>query len=293
MSDYIIKATAGEGSIRAFAALTTETVEEAKNIHNTTSVATAAIGRLLTAGALMGSMIKENNGLITLQIKGDGPIGGIVVTADNIGNVKGYLFNPSANVPNKSEGKLNVGGAVGKGTLTVIKDIGLKEPYAGQCELVNGEIAEDLTYYFAESEQTPSSVALGVLVGKDRSVLASGGFIIQVMPDADEKSIDLLETKLATIPYITQMLSEGITPEGILEMILGNMDLNITEKIPVRYHCGCTRERVERALISIGLNDLKQIAEEDKKTTLSCHFCNKSYDFSEEQLKCLIDELSK
>lgn len=293
MGDYILRATAANDMVRAFAATTRETVEKARELHNTTPVATAALGRLLTAGAMMGVMLKNDKDLITLQIKGDGPLEGELVTADCNGRVKGYVFNPDVNIPPKSPEKLDVGGAVGKGFLTVIKDLGLKEPYVGKTELISGEIAEDLAYYYATSEQVASAVALGVLVDKDTSVLQAGGFIIQVMPGVTEEIIERLESRINVIPYITELLSMGDTPESILNLILGDMDLKITDKIPCEYYCSCSRERVEKALLAIGKDELETLLKEDKKAELSCHFCNKVYNFDEEDLKRLLDEASK
>lgn len=290
MEDYIIRATAGNGSIRAFAATTKNTVEKARQVHNTTPLTSAALGRMLTAGAMMGTMLKGEKDLLTLQIRGDGPIQGIVVTADSNANVKGYVFEPNVELPPKYPGKLDVGSGVGSGYLSVIKDIGLKEPYIGKSELVNGEIAEDLTYYFAKSEQIPSTVGLGVLVNVDTHIKQAGGFIIQLMPDADEIIIQKLEQNLNEIENVTNMLDNGMTPENILGKLLGNMDLNINEKLPVQFFCNCSRERVEKALLSIGLKDLEKIYREDKKASLHCHFCNEKYDFSEDNLKALIEE---
>ena len=238
----------------------------------------------------MGIMLKGEKDLVTLQIKGDGPLEGELVTADSKGRVKGYVFNPDVDIPPKSPVKLDVGGAVGKGFLTVIKDLGLKEPYVGKTELVSGEIAEDLTYYFAKSEQIPSAIALGVLVDTDTSIKEAGGFIIQVMPGITEEILERLESRINVIPYITELLSMGDTPESILNLILGDMDLQIIDKIPTEYYCGCSRERVEKALLAIGKDDLKKILEEDKKAELSCHFCNKKYNFDEADLKRLLGE---
>ncbi|MBO8433799.1 MAG: Hsp33 family molecular chaperone HslO [Tyzzerella sp.] len=285
MEDYIIRATAGNGSIRAFAGTTKNTVEMARQLHNTSPVATAGLGRLLTAGAMMGEMLKGEKDLLTLQIRGDGPLQGMVVSADSKGNVKGYVFNPYVEVPNKYEGKLDVSKAIGNGSLSVIKDIGLKEPYAGQIELISGEIAEDLTYYFAKSEQTPSAIGLGVLIDTDTSVMASGGFIIQLMPDASDEIAEKLEEKINRTPYVTSLLDMGYSPEDILQLILGDFDLEINEKKEVRFYCNCTRERVEKALISLGKDELTNMIEEDKKAQLHCHFCNKEYNFTEDELK--------
>lgn len=293
MGDYILRATAANDSIRAFVATTKDTVQKARELHDTTPVASAALGRLLTAGAMMGVMLKNEDDLVTLQIKGDGPLEGELVTADCKGRVKGYVFNPHVDIPPKSPEKLDVGGAVGKGFLTVIKDLGLKEPYVGKTELISGEIAEDIAYYYATSEQVASAVALGVLVDKDTSIKEAGGFIIQLMPGVSEEIISKLEFRINTIPYITELLSMGDTPESILNLILGDMDLKIIDKIPTEYFCGCSRERVEKALLAIGEKDLQQLLEEDKKAELSCHFCNKVYNFDENDLKRLLDEAKK
>ena len=290
MSDYIVRATAGNGSIRAFAATTRDLVQHAREIHHTSPVASAALGRLMTAAAMMGSMLKGDKDLLTLQVRGEGPLQGMVVTSDSKSQVKGYVFNPNVEIPDLIPGKLNVSGAIGAGHLSVIKDIGMREPYAGKIELVTGEIAEDLTYYFAQSEQTPSAIGLGVLVETDTSIRRAGGFIIQLLPDATDEMIDKLEKKLATIPYVSDLLDMGQTPEGILEMILGDFDLKIMDTIPTTFYCNCTRERVEKALISIGKDELEKIIREDKKANLHCHFCSKEYDFNEEQLVALLEE---
>ena len=290
MNDYIVRATAGNGSIRAFAATTRDLVQHAREVHHTSPVASAALGRMLTAAAMMGTMLKGDKDILTLQIRGEGPLQGIVVTSDSKAQVKGYVFNPGVEVPDLIPGKLNVSGAIGPGHLSIIKDIGMREPYAGKIELVTGVIAEDLTYYFAQSEQTPSAIGLGVLVETDTSIRRAGGFIIQLLPDATDEMIDRLEKKLATIPYVSDLLDMGQTPEDILNMILGDFDLNILDKIPTTFYCNCTRERVEKALISIGKDELEKIIREDKKANLHCHFCSKEYDFNEEQLVALLDE---
>ena len=290
MSDYIVRATAGNGSIRAFAATTRDLVQHAREVHHTSPVASASLGRMLTAAAMMGSMLKGDKDILTLQVRGEGPLQGIVVTSDSKAQVKGYVFNPSVEIPDLIPGKLNVSGAIGAGHLSVIKDIGMREPYAGKIELVTGEIAEDLTYYFAQSEQTPSAIGLGVLVETDTSIRRAGGFIIQLLPDATDEMIVKLEKKLATIPYVSDLLDMGLTPEDILEMILGDLDLKIMDKVPATFYCNCTRERVEKALISIGKDELEKIIREDKKANLHCHFCSKEYDFNEEQLVALLEE---
>ena len=288
MKDYLLKATAADGSIRAYISKTTGLVKEACEIHNTSLSATAALGRLLTATSLMGSMIKNPDELITVTIRGDGPIKGVVATSDYTANVKGYLFNSSGDVPLRSDGKIDVSSAIGKGTLTIIKDIGLKEPYVGQVDLVSGEIAEDITYYYAQSEQTPSAVSLGVLVDRDYSVKEAGGFIIQVLPNADMDVINILENNIKGLPPITSLLDDDKTPEEILDIILGDLSIKINEKMEIQYYCNCNKRRVEKALVSLGKNELTSIIEEDKKATLHCHFCGKDYDFSESELKKLL-----
>ncbi|MEY8336835.1 Hsp33 family molecular chaperone HslO [Lachnospiraceae bacterium 62-35] len=288
MGDYIIRATAANGQIRAFAATTKELTEYARAAHNTSPVATAALGRLLTAGTMMGVMMKGEEDLLTLKIEGDGPIGGLTVTADAKGDVKGYVFNPSVMLPPNSQGKLDVGGAVGQGTLRVICDVGLKEPYVGQTALVTGEIAEDLTYYYAASEQTPSSVALGVLMNKDNTVRQAGGFILQLLPGASEEVISALEGKLGQVKSITRLLDEGNTPEMILSHILGDCRLEIMDRLPCRFSCNCTRERVEKALISVGKKEIREMIQDGKTIEVNCHFCSKHYAFTIEELQDLL-----
>ena len=288
MEDYIVRATAANGFIRAFAAISTNTVEEARKIHGTTPVASAALGRMLTAGAIMGAMLKSEKDLITLQITGSGPLKGVLVTSDSKSNVKGYVVNPDADLPLKPDGKLDVGNAVGAGTLQIIKDVGLKDPYVGSIELISGEIADDLTYYFAQSEQVPSSVGLGVLVDTDCTIKHSGGFIVQLMPGADEEIIDKLEKKLMTIPYVTDMLNDSYSAEKMLEAILGDLELEILEKSPMQYKCTCSKDRVEKAIISLGKKEISQIIEEDKKAELTCQFCGKVYNFNETELKDIL-----
>ena len=283
MNDYMIRATAADGQIRAFAATTKEMVETAKNAHNTSPIATAALGRLMTA-AMMGSDLKGEGELLTLRIEGDGPIGGLLVTADGKGDVKGYAFNPDVMLPPNAQGKLDVGGSLGLGVLSVIKDIGLKEPYVGQTQLITGEIAEDLTYYFATSEQVPSSVALGVLMNKDNTVRQAGGFIIQLLPGASDEIIDRLEAKLSGISSITSLLDAGKTPEEILTDILGEFGLEILKKMPVQFHCDCERSRVEKAIISIGRKEIQDMIDEGKEIEVNCQFCNKHYKFSVDEL---------
>lgn len=285
MNDYIIRAIAANDQIRAFAAVTTETVEEARKDHNTSPVATAALGRLLTAGAMMGTMMKGDKDILTLQIKAGGPLEGITVTADSKGRVKGYVGNPNVCIPANSKGKLDVAGAVGVGFMNVIKDMGLKEPYVGQVALQTSEIAEDLTYYFATSEQVPSAVGLGVLMNKDNTVRQAGGFIVQLMPFAEESTIAKLEENVQKITSVTSLLEEGHTPESLLEKVLDGFDMEINEKIPTEFYCNCSRERVEKALISIGRKELNEMIQEGKPIEMNCHFCNHNYEFSVEELK--------
>ena len=285
MSDYIVRAIAANDQIRAFAAVTTETVETARQDHNTSPVATAALGRLLTAGAMMGTMMKGEKDILTLQIKAGGPLEGITVTADSKGRVKGYVGNPNVCIPANSKGKLDVAGAVGIGFMNVIKDMGLKEPYVGQVALQTSEIAEDLTYYFATSEQVPSAVGLGVLMNKDNTVRQAGGFIVHLMPFAEESTIAKLEENVQKITSVTNLLEEGHTPESLLDKVLEGFDVEINEKIPTKFYCNCSRERVEKALISIGRKELNEMIQEGKPIELNCHFCNHNYEFTVEELK--------
>lgn len=284
MSDYMIRAVAAEEQIRCFAITSRELVEEARRRHNTSPVITAALGRLLSGGAMMGAMMKGEKDLLTVKIDCSGPVKGITVTADARGNVKGFPLVPQVSLPASSAGKLDVGRAVDLGVLTVIRDMGLKEPYSGSINLVSGEIAEDLTYYYAVSEQTPSSVALGVLMNKDNTVRESGGYMIQLMPDASEEVITILEERLKNIESVTTMYTKGYTPESMLEYILEGFDLEITEKIPVRFHCGCSKERVRKALAAIGKKELESLIEEGTPVEMNCHFCNSDYSFETEEL---------
>lgn len=288
MSDYIIRGTAANDQVRFFAATTRDMVETARTIHNTSPVATAALGRLLTAGAMMGSMSKNETDLTTLQIKCSGPIGGLMVTADGAANVKGYVNHPNVILPANSKGKLDVGGALDLGVLSVIKDIGLKEPYVGQTQLVSGEIAEDLTYYFATSEQVPSSVALGVLMNHENTVQQAGGFIIQMMPFAEDGLIDALEERLNNFSSITTLLNQGVTPEAMMEQLFEGYDLHIMEQIPTGYHCNCSRDRVYRAVMSIGKNDIQEMIADNKPIEVNCHFCGKHYVFDVDDLKTML-----
>ena len=288
MSDYIVRATAAGETVRAFAIRSTGLTAEAREIHHTYPVVTAALGRLLSAGAMMGSMMKGENDKLTLQMKGDGPIIQMTVTADSHGNVKGFAANPAVDIPLKRAGKLDVGGAVGKGLLTVIMDLGLKEPYNGQVEIQTGEIGDDLAYYYTVSEQTPSVVGLGVMVDTDSSVKHAGGFIIQVMPDAKEETIEALEAKVAAAEPVTTMMDKGMGPEEILEYYLEDLDLKITEKMPVRYYCGCSKEKVAEALATISTEDLKEMINDGEEIEVKCYFCNSAYKFSTAELEEMI-----
>ena len=283
--DYIVRAPAADHQLRAFAVTSKDIVEKAREIHNTSPVATAAIGRLLTAASIMGSMMKGEKDVLTLQIECGGPIGGITVTADSNADVKGYVNNPNVILPPNAQGKLDVSGALGPGFLNVIKDIGLREPYNGQTHLVSGEIAEDLTYYFATSEQVPSSVGLGVLMDKDNHVRQAGGFIIQVMPDTDDEVIDKLEARLGEVHSVTEMLDKGMTPEDILNYVLEGMDVEILETVPTQYKCDCSFERVSKVIASLGKKELQEMIDDGKPVEVNCQFCGSHYKFDTEQLK--------
>ncbi len=287
MSDYIIRATAADAQIRVFAAYTKDMVEEARQRHETSPVATAALGRLMTAGAMMGSMLKGEKDLLTLRIHGNGPIQGITVTADSKARVKGYVGNPNVILPANKVGKLDVAGAVGIGFMDVIKDMGLKEPYVGQTVLQTSEIAEDLTFYFANSEQVPSSVGLGVLMNKDNTVAQAGGFIIQLMPFAQESVIEKLEENLKEITAVTTLLAQGNTPEDLIHILCKDLNPVIMDKIETGFYCNCDRARVEKALISVGKKELQEMVDEGKDIEMHCHFCNTSYTFTLEELKTL------
>ena len=288
--DYMVRATAMDGEIRAFAVTSKDTVETARQIHDTYPTATAALGRLLSAGLMMGADMKDDDDLITVKIDCQGPIKGLLATAERNGHVKGYVSNPAVDLPPNDKGKLDVGGALDLGVLSVIKDIGLKEPYIGQTILITGEIAEDITYYYATSEQIPSSVALGVLMNKDNTVRQAGGFMIQLMPGAGDETAEALEKKIGEIDGITSMLDKGMSPEDILTYILGDFGLRINERTDCSYRCDCSRERVLRALLSIGKKDLEEMIEENKDVEMECHFCGRKYTFTPEELKELVKE---
>lgn len=290
-TDYILQAVGADSQVRIYAATTKNLVEKARAAHETSPVVTAALGRLLTAGAIMGSMMKGEDDLLTLRVQGDGPVRGLTVTAHSNGHVKGYPVNPMVDIPELRPGKLNVGGAVGKGTLTVIRDLGLKEPYSGSIDLVSGEIAEDLSYYYAVSEQINSAIALGVLVDTDWTVKAAGGFILQLMPYAEDSLIDRLEQNIAAMPPITTLLERGETPESIIRMVMDGYDTEINGKLPADFVCDCSRDRVERSIISIGKKDIQEMIDDGEPIEVNCQFCGKHYLFTTDELKDLLDSI--
>ena len=286
MGDYLVRATAANETIRAFAVRSTDMVAKARELHHTYPVVTAALGRLLSAGAMMGSMMKGDKDKLTIQMTGDGPIGQMTVTVDSHGNVKGFPENPAVDIPLKRPGKLDVGSAVGHGLLTVIMDLGLSEPYNGQVEIQTGEIGDDLAYYFTVSEQVPSAVGLGVMVDTDSSVKEAGGFIIQVMPGAAEETISAVEANVANAKPVTAMMEDGMTPEDILNSLLDGLDeVNILETQPVRFYCDCSKEKVARALATISQKDLDDIINDGEEIEVKCHFCNSAYKYSVDELK--------
>lgn len=285
MSDYMIRGTAAEGQVRFFAACTRDTVEYARAAHGLSPIATAALGRLLTAGAMMGAMMKSEEDLLTLKIDCDGPIKGLTVTADAAGHVKGYVKVPDVILPPNDKGKLNVGGALDLGVLSVIRDVGLKEPYVGQTILVTSEIAEDLTYYFAVSEQTPSSVGLGVLMNRDNTVATAGGFIVQMMPGASEETVSKVEEGVKKVSSVTSLLSEGYTPEMLADFILGDLSPEVLGRTPVSFTCGCSREKTEGMIESLPEEELREMIDEGKEIEVVCHFCSKKYVFPVAELE--------
>lgn len=289
MSDILVRGTSTDGSIRVFAAVTTELADKAFKIHNTYPTATAALGRTLTAAAIMGAGLKGKNENITIQFRGDGPLGTMIAVTNEKSEVRGYVENPIVELPLNSKGKLDVGGAVGKGRLSVVRDLGLKEPYVGQVPIVTGEIAEDLTYYYAASEQIPTAIGLGVLVDTDGSVIHSGGFMLQLMPGASEQTAERLEEKMKSLPSVTKMLKDGMSAEDILFYITGGIDMLMqNETITPKYYCPCSIERMEKALISIGKDELQKLIDEQGEAELSCQFCNNKYNFSKTELENLL-----
>lgn len=291
MRDYVIRGTSVDESLRFFACITTDMVEEARRIHDCYPVAAAALGRMLTAGSMMGVMLKSDSDTLTLQINGKGPAGSIVVVSNNTGNTRGYITNPKVETMHKEKGKLDVGRAVGvDGVLTVIKDLGLKEPYVGTVPIVSGEIGDDFSAYFSSSEQTPTAVGLGVYVEVDGRVSAAGGFIVQVMPEADERTISKLEKNLSSVRSITSMINSGLDAEGIISTVFGDIAYKVNERKSIKYECTCSKERLERALISIGRKDLEDIINNQGHAELVCHFCNKRYYFERDELVDLLEK---
>ena len=293
MSDYMVRAYAAGGMVRAFAVTTGELCDEARSIHSTSPVASAALGRLLTAGVMMGAMMKDPQDLLTLKIDGNGPLRGILVTADCQGNVKGYPYENLVILPPNEKGKLDVSGALGLGVLSVISDIGMKEPYVGQVQLVSGEIAEDIAYYYANSEQVPSAVGLGVLIDPDSTVHCAGGFIVQLMPGCPEETLSKIEERIGKIDSVTNLLASGKTPEDILTMILGDMDLTFTDRMECRYACNCSKKRVARALLTLGKTELQGMIDDGKPVECGCHFCGKKYSFSPAELEVMLKAAEK
>ena len=291
MKDYVVRGTDKRGNFRFFGSITKNLVQTAADYHQTSPVVSAGLGRTMTAAAMMSQMLKNDQDRMSVTIKGDGPIGGVIIEANARGDIKGYPYHPQADLPLNEEGKLDVRGVFGNAVMTIMKDYGLKEPYIGQTILVSGEIAEDFTYYFATSEQTPSAVALGVLVDVDYSIKQSGGFIIQVLPEASDDAIDMLEDKLTNFPSVTALLEEGKTIENIIEDLLG--DVTFWETQEIKFCCDCSVDQMERGLISIGKEDLIQLIEEDEGAETICHFCNKHYNFKSAQLQNLLDAIEK
>ncbi|QGU94958.1 Hsp33 family molecular chaperone HslO [Clostridium bovifaecis] len=292
MKDKLIKAIAKDGQVRIIAAVTKELVNEGVKLHKCAPTAAAAFGRMLTAGSLMGSMLKSERDVLTIKIDGGGPARGIVVTSYADAHVKGYIGNPSADLPANALGKLDVGGVIGKnGGLVIIRDLGLREPYIGQVPIYTGEVGEDIAYYFTVSEQTPTAVGLGVLVDKDLSIKEAGGIIIQMMPGADDMLADLITYRLQDLGHITKFLSEGKTIYDMLNFLFDDMGLKILEEINPKYECDCSKEKIERALISIGKKDLQEIYEEGKTEEIKCHFCNRDYKFTHEEIGELLKQL--
>ena len=293
MSDILTKAITKDGFFNISAVVTTETVNKAHAYHNTMPVASAALGRLLTAGLLMAGSLKEDAAGLTLQIRGNGPLGTLVAVADSKGGVKGYAANPAADLPLRPDGKLDVGGAVGKGTLSVIRDLKMKEPYIGQIPIQTGEIGDDLAYYYMQSEQIPSVVALGVLVDRDYTIKCSGGFLIQVMPGCSEQSLEKLENSIQGLMSVTDMLSHGMDGAEIIKYVMLGFDIDILDSYPVGYNCNCSRERMKRAIISLGKKEITDIIEEQGQAEITCHFCNTAYSFDKDELADMLKKAVK
>ena len=289
--DKLVRGSSMDGTIRVFAAVTTELVNEAKRIHDTSATASAALGRLLTAAAIMGAQLKSESDSVTLQINGDGPLGMLVAVTDSNSRVRGYVENPHADLPPKSVGKLDVGGAVGQGFLSIIRDLGLKEPYIGRTPLVSGEIAEDITYYYAKSEQIPTAVALGVLVDTDLSIKAAGGYMIQLMPEATDATAERLTEIIEHLPSVTKMIDDGMSAEDIAFAVTNGFDMTVENKhIEPKYECKCSRERMERALISLGKDELRSLIDEQGEAEMGCRFCDRKYVFDKAELTELYDK---
>ena len=290
MRDYIIRGMDKKKTFRLFVASSTNLVEEARRIHGTSPTATAALGRALTAAAMLGMTMKGDRDILTFRLKGDGPIGNIVTVANSKGQVKGYVDNPLTDLPSRPDGKLDVGGIVGKnGQLAIIRDLGLKEPYIGYSNLVSGEIAEDLVHYFYLSEQQPSAINLGVLVDKDISVKAAGGYMLQLLPNVDDKDIDRIEEIINKAKPISTLIDEGLSPEEIMEELFGEFEMEVLEKSYIEYRCDCERDKIEEVLVSLGEGEIRDIIEEDGQAEVVCHFCNTKYKFSKEDLLKLIN----
>ena len=292
MSDQIVRVITSDGAVMASAITGKELVEHARQIHKTLPVATAALGRSLMGASMMGNQLKGDNDSLTLQIRGGGPLGMITCVSDSQGNVRGYVTNPFVDIPRKSQGKLDVGAAVGTdGSLTVIKDLGLKEPYVGSIPLVTGEIAEDITAYFAESEQIPTACALGVLVDKDLSVAVAGGYLIQLLPGATDEDIDKIEAGIARAGQVTTQLSQGLSAEALLRLVLADFDLELLETVPVEYRCYCSRDRMRRALISMGKQELTDLIREQGRAEMTCQVCDAVHVFEKDELEALAASL--
>lgn len=291
MKDYLIRGMDKLGRVRIIVARTTNLVEESRRIHNTSPTATAALGRTLTAGAIMGVMMKNDEDRLTLKIAGDGPVGTMLVVANNMGEIKGAIDYPMADVPSRLDGKLDVGTLVGRnGTITTMMDLGMKEPYVGSSSIITGEIAEDLANFYMISEQKPTAVSLGVLIDKDISCRAAGGYMIQVMPEISDHEITIIENRISEIEPISSMIDKGLTPEEIMESLIGIFDMDVLGKTDLEYKCDCSREKIERVVISLGRKEIEDIIEEDGHAEVICHFCETKYQFEKDELsKLLVD----
>lgn len=290
MENYLVKATGFNGMVRAYASTTTDVIEEARRRHDSWATATAALGRTMTISAMMGAMMKGDD-TITVKVEGDGPLGAIIVDANTKGDIRGYVQQPETDFPTNEFGKIDVSRAVGtNGTLSIVKDVGMKDYFTGQVELVSGEISEDFTYYFAHSEQVPSAVGAGVLVNPDHSVLAAGGFIVQMMPGATEEVVEMVENNISQMPAISESIEQGKTPEQLLELLFGEESYKVLEKLPIQYTCTCSKERFEQAITGLGTEEIQAMIEEDKGAEAQCHFCNEIYTFTEEELVHCLEE---